>query len=268
MTEAGDSVHGILEVHFANMTSDLENFMRRTEEDTAKDRAGFYNPQIQALEDKIRNCDEDRERMEAAASESTIELARKEAAITHLVGLSSRLHQRVRNGKSLARSVKSWEELGTDRVILVRAYKRLYLFSRVKRTFYRRWIRKMHKKREERFHIELKSRFDKQRRAQAADTNRVLTGLEDELAVARAELEQKQQRFLELQQRLRKAFMRGVVNLNLEAMDVFNGAQFMDLIQEVQGNEAEHFDDEAAINESDDEFFVEDDSVPISVIRH
>jgi hypothetical protein len=126
----------------------------------------------------------------------------------------------------------------------------------------------MYRRREERFHAELKSRFDRQRRAQAAETNRIVGALEDELRTARAELEEKQQTFLELQQRLRKAFMRGVVNLNLEAMDVFNGAQFMDLVQEVEGNEAEHFDEEAAVNESDEEFFVEDDAVPISVIKH
>jgi hypothetical protein len=62
--------------------------------------------------------------------------------------------------------------------------------------------------------------------------------------------------------------MRGVVNLNLEAMDVFNGAQFMDLMQEVEGDEAEHVDEEAPVNESDDEFFVEEDIPQISVILH
>jgi predicted RNase H-like nuclease (RuvC/YqgF family) len=220
------------------------------------------------LEAKIHDCEEEYARMEADASDSTTELARKEATITRLVAMCGRLHQRVRNGKGCSRALKVWAEIVIDRPILIRAFKRIYFYSRLKRNFLRHWRRKMYKRREERFHAELKSRFEKQRRAQAAETNRIIGALEDELRTARAELEEKQQTFLELQQRLRKAFMRGVVNLNLEAMDVFNGAQFMDLVQEVEGNEAEHFDEEAAINESDDEFFVEDDSVPISVIKH
>ena len=61
--------------------------------------------------------------------------------------------------------------------------------------------------------------------------------------------------------------MRGVVNLNLEAMDVFNGAQFMDLMQEVEGNEVDHQDIETGVNESDDDFFVEE-APSVSVIRH
>jgi hypothetical protein len=255
-------------LHFDHLVEDLEKYMRRTEEVIAQEPSDVYTPQISALEGKVHDCEEEYARMEAAASETTIELARKEAAIARLITMSARLHQRVRNGRSCSRSFKAWEEIGTDRRVLVHAFKRIYLLSRLKRAFFRRWIRKMHRKREDRFHVDLKTRFDKQRRTQAAETNRVVVALEDELRVARDELEQKQQRFLELQQRLRKAFMRGIVNLNLEAMDVFNGGQFMDLIQEVEGNEAEHFDEEAAINESDDEFFVEDDSVPISVIRH
>jgi Mg2+ and Co2+ transporter CorA len=268
MSVPNEEVHEILEVHFARIVEDLENYMRRKESELAQDRHDFYTPKIEALEDKIRTAEEEFLRMESDASVSTTELHRKRAAIQRLILLSARLHQRVRNGRMCARSLKAWAEIGTDRLILIRTFKRLYILSRLKRAFFRRWIRKMYKRREERIHAEIKARFEKQRRAQTTETNRMIGGLEEELKVARAELEEKQQRFLELQQRLRKAFMRGVVNLNLEAMDVFNGAQVMDLIQEVQGNEAEHFDEEAAINESDDEFFVEDDSVPISVIKH
>jgi hypothetical protein len=140
--------------------------------------------------------------------------------------------------------------------------------SRLKLTFFRRWIRKMDRKRGNRLNVELKTRFDQQRRAQAAETNRVVVGLEGELRVARGELKQKQERFLELRQPLRNVFMKEIVNLNLEAMDVFNGGQFMDLIQEVEGNEAEHFNEKAAINETDDELLVDDDSVSISVTNH
>jgi Mg2+ and Co2+ transporter CorA len=268
MSAQKDDVHEILEVHFARIVEDLENHMQRKEAELAQDRRDFYTPQIEALEAKIQTAEDEFLRMEGEASASTTELNRKSAAINRLVQVSARLHQRVRNGWVCVRSLKAWAEIATDRLILIRAFKRIYILSRLKRAIFRRWIRKMYKRREERIHAEIKSRFEKQRRAQAAETNRVMGGLEEELQTARAELEEKQQRFLELQQRLRKAFMRGVVNLNLEAMDVFNGAQVMDLIQEVQGNEAEHFDEEAAINESDDEFFVEDDSVPISVIKH
>jgi hypothetical protein len=50
-------------------------------------------------------------------------------------------------------------------------------------------------------------------------------------------------------------------------MKVFNGPQFINFIQEIEWNEAEHFDEEAPIHERDDGFFVEDDSVRISLIK-
>jgi uncharacterized coiled-coil protein SlyX len=269
MTDGRDQgICQILDTNFTKMVHDLESYMRSFEDQIAKDRSDFYTPKIKALEAKIQEQEQAISEMESASSDSTAELVRKEAVIARLVQICARLHQRVRNGKSCSKSFNLWTEMSIDRPILIRAFKRIYFVNQLKRTLFRRWVRNMRRKREGRFSHEIHSRFEKESRARAADNNRILKSLDVELAAAREELEQKQQSFLAMQQRLRKAFMRGVVNLNLEAMDVFNGAQFMDLMQEVEGDEAEHIDEEAPVNESDDEFFVEEDAPQISVIRH
>jgi hypothetical protein len=73
--------------------------------------------------------------MEAEASGSTVAHSRKEAAITRLVTMCAQVHQPVRNGRSCARSFKAWEGIGTDRPVLVRTLKRIYILPRLKRAF-------------------------------------------------------------------------------------------------------------------------------------
>jgi predicted nucleic acid-binding Zn-ribbon protein len=267
MSTPEEELHEILDYHFAELVQSLEEFMRKTEREIALDRRDFYTPKIRALEAAIRDLISEFNQMEADTSDQTIVLIKKEAIIGRLVKLSARLHQKVRNGNSRSRAFNLWTEIGTQKTVLLRTYRRIFVANAVRRALFRRWVRKMHQQREHRLSHEIRTKFEREARARTAENGRIVEGLERELESAREELEEKHQKLLEMQQRLRKAFMRGVVNLNLEAMDVFNGGQVMDLIKEVEGNEAEHYDDEAVLHESDDDFFVEE-APSISVIRH
>lgn len=265
--ERDEQLGRILDENFGRLANELEDYLRKHEQDVADERSAFYQPQIEELEDQLKEGREHYAELEEHVHGLTQVLVKKEAVLNKMVRLSAKLHQKVRNSNSCSRAFNLWAEMGTNKDVLANTYKRIFIINCLKRIFFRRWLRKMHHRREARIMHEIKTRFDKEARAKAAESNKVIEGIEAQLAEAKAELEEKQRKFLEMQQRLRKAFMRGVVNLNLEAMDVFNGAQFMDLMQEVEGNEAEHRDEDAPLDESDDEFFVEE-APQISVIRH
>jgi hypothetical protein len=79
--------------------------------------------------------------------------------------------------------------------------------------------------------------------------------IKGELAAAGAGLGETRQSFLVMQQAQESVYA-GVGALNAEAMDVFNVAQFMDLMAEAERKGAVHFDEGASVN---DEFFVEED---------
>jgi hypothetical protein len=267
MAAAQEELHGILDHRFGEIANSLHEFMQNNERQIGQERDAFYTPQIHQLEAEIQELIRQFIEMEGKTSDNTTILIKKDVAIAKLVQLSGRMHQKVNNGQSRSQAFNAWTEISTKKAVLVRTYRRIYLLAAAKRIFFRRWVRKMNRHRESRFHHEVKARFEREWRARASENGRIIEGLELELKAARAELEEKHQRLIEMQQRLRKAFMRGVVNLNLEAMDVFNGGQFMDLMKEVELNEAEHYDDEAALHQSDDDFFVEE--VPnIAVTRH
>lgn len=265
--ERDEVLHELLDDSFAQLATTLEEYMRRNQRSIAEERSDFYTPQIESLKDRIRQGEELFANMEMNSGDMTSMIVRKEAVLDHMVKLSSRLHGKMRNGRSCSRAFNLWTEIGTDKVIASSMFKRVFLTGACKRIFFRRWRRKMYAAREFRLTHEVKARFEKESKAKSAETGRVVDRLEAELAAAKGELEEKQKTFLEMQQRLRKAFMRGVVNLNLEAMDVFNGAQMTDLVQEVEGAEAESVIDEAPVNESDGDFFVEE-APPVSVVRH
>lgn len=265
--EDDPQIHEIIDDSMTQLAKTLEEYMRKNEASIAQERSDFYTPQIQELETQLKEHHEEFLRMQSNASEATGQLVQKEAILMRMIQLSSKLQSKVRNGNSMSRAFNGWVIHGTDTEILEAAFKNTFLKNAVKRLMFKRWIRKMYKKREIRFTREIKTRFEKESKAKAAESNRIIEELESELNSAKTELETKQKSFLEMQQRLRKAFMRGVVNLNLEAMDVFNGAQFMNLMQEVEGNETEEHENEDSLNESDDEFFVEEEP-QINVIRH
>ena len=258
---------GILDEHFTRMANAVEEYMKQSQVQITEERKQYYLPQIEQLQNVLNQGQDEYAQMQAESGDLTSELAKQESVLAHLVQLSAKLHQKVRNSNNQSRAFNAWNQMGTEQQVLEKVFRRLFFRNALRRIYFKRWIRKMHQKREARVVSEIKRRYDKIWKAKAIEAQKTIEDLESELAAARYELEQKQQNFLEMQQRLRKAFMRGVVNLNLEAMDVFNGAQFMDLMQEVEGNEVDHQDIETGVNESDDDFFVEE-APSVSVIRH
>lgn len=264
---AEPELHQIVNENFDKLLSDLEDFFKRHSEAIAKEQSDFYSPTIQRLQGELDKAQLDYEQMSAAAQEHTVELARRRALLNNLLARSAKLHLKVRKANVASRTFHQWINDGTDKNILIRTFEKIFIHNPMKRILFKRWVRKMHHKREARIESEARQVYEKESRTRANEYNSQIARIEKDLADARNELETKQKNFIEMQQKLRKAFMRGVVNLNLEAMDVFNGAQFMDMAQEVEGRTGGTRDEDNEVEEGDDEFYVEE-SPSISVVRH
>ena len=257
----------ILENNFQQLIKDLEAFYHANEETISKEQNDFYSPQIAQLQSQLQDSEQLYDNMETQATTFHHDIIQKEAIVQRMVHLSSQLHSKIRNGNTCSRFFQSWVSDGTDKDILLRSFEAIYLQRANQRVFFRRWARKTIIKREARFTREIRTRYDKEMKSKSTDFNRQISQLESQVAAARALLEEKQRNFIEMQQRLKKAFMRGVVNLNLEAMDVFNGAQLMGMMQEIEGGEQGLRDQDAPVDESDDDFYVED-TPEVKIVRH
>ena len=267
MEKTLNEVHTLISDHFISFKDDLNKYLKDNEENIIQNRKNFYEPQIKQLEDEIKNLKDHYDEMERNTAQYTTELVRKENILNKMVNRSSKLHAKVRNNNIASRSFHNWIDIGTDKNILINSFKKIYLENPQKRIMFKRWIRKTNSKREYRFLNETKQKFEKEAKIKSLESNKQISLLEKELLFAKEELEKKQKNFKEMQQRLRKAFMRGVVNLNLEAMDVFNGAQFMKVTEEIEGGENSSENYSENIEDVDDEFFVEE-TPNISIIRH
>ena len=260
-------LHQLLDDSFTKLKDDLEIFFQKHQDAIFQEQSDFYQPKIDALEEELEDRQNEHERMKNEIQENTSELERKKAILQNMINRSSILHRKVRNANVTSRSFHSWIENGTSKVLLIRRFESIYIKNAILRIMFRKWVRKMHRKRDVRVEMEARLMYERESRARSAEYNAQIDLLERELANARHELESKQKSFIDMQQKLRKAFMRGVVNLNLEAMDVFNGAQFMGMAQEVEGKSGGTHDSENEIEEGDEEFYVEE-SPNIAVIRH
>lgn len=257
----------IINSNFQHLIQDLEAYLHENDEKIAKEQDAIFTPQIQQLQNMLSDAKQQYDDMDSRASESNQEIIQKEAVLQRMVNLSSQLHSRIRNGNTCSRFFKSWVADGTNKDVLYNSFYAIYIQRAFKRSFFRRWSRMMFRKRDRRLTRDIKSKYDKEMKSKSADFDRQISDLEEQVAAARAELNEKQQNFLEMQQKIKKSFMRGVVNLNLEAMDVFNGAQLMSMMQEIEGGEKGIHDKDAPIDESDDDFYVEE-APKVTVVRH
>lgn len=262
-----EALREVISINFERLRKDMMQFIKDFESSVDDYQKSIYLPHVQELEGKYHELKSVYDEFETGTDTGSRELARLEDIYMKLVNRSSKLHQRVRNHNLLSRAFTSWVNDGTERKIAYDTFKSIYIYNALKRVYFRRWVRMMHRKRHQRLETEARLRYEREVKAKSSEYNSQIARLEKELSNARSELESKQKSFKEMQERLKKAFMRGVVNLNLEAMDVFNGAQFMNLTEEVENAENAVRDDEAEIEEGDEEFFVEEEP-KVSVIRH
>ena len=122
----------------------------------------------------------------------------------------------------------------------------------------------MRKVRLQRQKRELRRSCEKDLRMKETEAAQRITALQAELDAVKQLLVEHEKQHGEMQQKLRRAFMRGVVNLNLEAMDVFGEIPTVDTVKDKNATITQVVKDDS---DDEDDFFVEP-APRISVVRH
>jgi predicted nuclease with TOPRIM domain len=134
----------------------------------------------------------------------------------------------------------------------------LYIDEPMKRILFKRWVRRMRKVRVQRQRRDLRRSCDRELKQKDTEAAQKIAALQSELEAVQQLLLEHEQQHAEMQEKLRRAFMRGVVNLNLEAMDVFGEVPTMETITVAKAERKER---------PTDDFFVEP-APRVSVVRH
>ena len=150
--------------------------------------------------------------------------------------------------------------------------KQLFMDNAVLRLLFRRWVRKMFKVRFIRRKRELKRSNNREIKHQESEASQRIVALQSELIAVKELLAEHERQHGDMEKKLKRAFMRGVVNLNLEAMDVFGDIPATDDFLSAALNPPKKSEKKQILlsddqSEDGDDFYVEP-APRISVIRH
>ena len=234
-----------------------------------KENQEYYQPIIQKFErrvaeQRLKNATEKKrgEQLRDQLDRTNLMISR---FVLHIANLKARDH----TASIRSRVFKAWADLATGKQIMTSTIARLYLDRPMRRILFKRWVRRMRKVRQQRLGRELRHVMQQDISQKETEQTQKITALRAELQAVRQLLVEHEKQHGEMQQKLRRAFMRGVVNLNLEAMDVF-GEIPTEVPPPPIRKSAEiaaatnHQDDE---DEDENDFYVEP-APKISVIRH
>jgi hypothetical protein len=157
---------------------------------------------------------------------------------------------------------KAWQRLSGEREIMLCTIGQLYLYEPAKRIAFKRWVRKMRKVRLQRQKREARRACERDLRARETESIQKISALQSELDAVKQLLVEHEQQHGDMQEKLRRAFMRGVVGLNLEAMDVFGEVPTSESLRRGRGDGIDQRRDE------DGEDFVVEPVPRIAVMRH
>ncbi|OHT13188.1 hypothetical protein TRFO_16743 [Tritrichomonas foetus] len=228
----------------------------------------YYQPIIQKLERRVaeqnvKNATEKKrgEQLEGELERTKLIISR---FVYHIAELKARDH--LRNVRS--RVFKAWADIASGRAIMANMTVRLYLTQPMRRILFKRWVRRMRKVRQQRLGRELRHVCQQDISQKETEASQRICALKSELQAVQQLLIEHEKQHGEMQEKLRRAFMRGVVNLNLEAMDVFGEVPTTEVVPPPVRKSAQLA---AATQDSSDDdgndFFVEP-APKISVIRH
>jgi cell division septum initiation protein DivIVA len=270
MSTTEDRLHQIIDDRFTRMYISLEEYIKRLQAQVAQGSSDHYGPTVTDLQTRLQSAEQLFRETEERASAMASELIKKETALAKMIDLSGRLHEKCRNRDARFHGFNEWLDMATHQSIAVRVFRSIFLGPASKRLYFRRWHRKTLVKQENRLAAEIKVSFEEKSCEKRVETDRLINDLETSLAIARHELQTKQQNYIEMQQRLRKAFMRGLVNLNLEAMDVFRGQEELAflLAPDALAQDRHQHPYPAPIDDLEDDCIVQEDNPRILVQRH
>lgn len=265
MTEKDiDAMNVIVDNHQEVMENEIQSLVRKINTRLHNSHTAHYTPIIEQLErrlaeQKLKNAAEDKRGGQLEAQKNRTELI-----ISRFVGHISLLRIKERTNNVRSRIFKAWFDLSSGRTVMANTAERLYCKDPMRRILFKRWQRKFRDSRSKRQRRELRRSCEKDIRLRETEATQRVTALQAELSAVKQLLVEHEKQHGEMQQKLRRAFMRGVVNLNLEAMDVFGEIPTADAIPNNQRNIGQKTEDASS---DEDDFFIEP-APRISVIRH
>jgi hypothetical protein len=192
-------------------------------------------------------------------------LAKTDIILSRLIDHIIVYRHRDRTASLRARIFSAWADYATDRTIVLRIATERFLHEPAKRTLFHRWVRRWRKNSVQRKKRELRRTNDRDLKVQEGEGLQKIAALQAELDAVKQLLIDHEKQHAEMQEKLRRAFMRGVVNLNLEAMDVFGEVPTAEAIPPPRAERARGKRRDARDGADD---FVVEPAPRISVIRH
>lgn len=265
------AMHEYVDNHHFALDEELQALLRSMKFRLIKENDQHYQPIIQKLQRGIAEQGVKNETEKKRGEQLHAQLERTKLITSHFIDQIAELKLRDRTASSRSRVFKAWANLALGKNVMPDAIERLYLDRPMRRILFKRWVRRMRKVRQQRLGRELRHICQQDMAQKETDASQRITALRSELQAVRQLLVEHEQQHAEMQQKLRRAFMRGVVNLNLEAMDVFGEVptevpppQTMKMSSgHMPAKTKKKYGDENEGNE----FFVEP-APKISVIRH
>lgn len=256
-----EAMHSLVDKHHGTLEEELQDLFGRIRTRLLKEHNSKFTPVItklerQAAEQNLQNTTETKRKEELEDRIAKADII-KERFLSHLALYRAKEKQ----AKDKSRVFKAWADMTSGRSIMNRIAHQLYIAEPMKRILFKRWVRRMRKVRIQRQKRELRRARERGLRAQEAEAAQKITALQTELDAIKQLLQDHEKQHGEMQQKLRRAFMRGVVNLNLEAMDVFGEVPTVETVSQEKITQKRR-------NSSDEDDFVIEPAPRISVVRH
>lgn len=268
-----ESAYKIVDAHHQQVDDELIALLTAIQKRLLQTHKNYYTPIINNLQRKIDEQKIANETMSKRAEGIDQEADKLNIIFEKMVDHISfmKMKEQVSNAKS--KLLHAWRDIATSRRIYEDTMFRIYLQEPMKRILFKRWVRRMNKVRFNRKKRELRRENSREMKAQETEATQRITALQSELIAVRQLLAEHERQNGEMQQKLRRAFMRGVVNLNLEAVDVFGEVPATDgLVSSIAAQPLKKKKKmelpKDSDSDSDNEDFVVEPAPRISVIHH
>lgn len=259
-----DDMNAIVEQHHISMEDEMQNLMRKIKRRLIKEQDQHYQPIIEKLERKLAEQNLKNAAEEKKTDQLQEQLDQTDQIIKRFLSHLSVYRVKDKSANQRSRVFKAWADLASGKSVMTKAAAHLYLEEPMRRILFKRWVSRMRKVRLQRQKRELRRSCEKDLRMKETEAAQRITALQAELDAVKELLIEHEKQHGEMQQKLRRAFMRGVVNLNLEAMDVFGEIPTVETVKEKSPTITQVIKDNS---DDEDDFFVEP-APRISVVRH
>ena len=268
-----NQVNLIVENHHQTADAELTALLKGVQSRLLKSHKEHYTPIIKNLERKIDEQHVANDTMVKRSQEIDEEAEHLGYIFDKMVDHIIILKMKVNAANTKSKILNAWRDYATSRRIYENTMDRLYMENPMKRILFKRWLRRLHKVRFQRKKRELKRSNNKEIKQQENEATQKIVALQSELTAVKELLAEHERQHGDMEKKLKRAFMRGVVNLNLEAMDVFGDIPASDDFmasalkpptKKPKKEQKVLSDDES---EDGDDFYVEP-APRISVIRH